>query len=51
MVRKEMIQFMKEHELAHRAQMFMCLRLKHIVPAATRRRLAKQQKAGFRIDG
>lgn len=45
MARKEMMQFMKEYELADRAQMFMYLRLKHIVPATTRRRLAKQQKA------
>jgi uncharacterized damage-inducible protein DinB len=43
--RLEMIQFAKEHELTHRAQMFMYLRLKNIVPATTRRRLAKQQKA------
>jgi uncharacterized damage-inducible protein DinB len=43
--RLEMIQFTKEHELTHRAQMFMCLRLKSIVPATTRRRLAKQQNA------
>lgn len=43
--RLEMIQFTKEHELTHRAQMFMYLRLKNIVPATTRRRLAKQQKA------
>jgi len=42
--RLEMIQFAKEHELTHRAQMFMYLRLKNIVPATTRRRLAKQQK-------
>lgn len=43
--RLEMIQFTKEHELTHRAQLFMYLRLKNIVPATTRRRLAKQQKA------
>jgi uncharacterized damage-inducible protein DinB len=40
--RLEMVQFVKEHELTHRAQLFMYLRLKGIVPATTRRRLAKQ---------
>jgi uncharacterized damage-inducible protein DinB len=40
--RLEMVQFIKEHELTHRAQLFMYLRLKGIVPATTRRRLAKQ---------
>ena len=39
--RLEMLQFVKEHELTHRAQLFMYLRLKGIVPATTRRRLAK----------
>ena len=43
--RLEMVQFAKEHELTHRAQLFMYLRLKNIVPATTRRRMAKQQKA------
>jgi uncharacterized damage-inducible protein DinB len=43
--RLETVQFTKEHELTHRAQMFMYLRMKNIVPATTRRRLAKQQKA------
>jgi len=43
--RLETLQFTKEHELTHRAQMFMCLRMKNIVPATTRRRMAKQQKA------
>ena len=43
--RLEMLQFIKEHELTHRSQMFMCLRLKGIVPATTRRRLAKQKTA------
>ena len=37
----EMLQFLKEHELTHRAQLFLYLRLKGIVPATTRRRLAK----------
>ena len=40
--RLEMVQSIKEHELTHRAQLFMYLRLKGIVPATTRRRLAKQ---------
>ena len=43
--RLEMVQFTKEHELTHRAQLFLYLRLKGLVPATTRRRLAKQQKA------
>jgi uncharacterized damage-inducible protein DinB len=36
--RLELLQFTKEHELTHRAQLFMYLRLKGIVPATTRRR-------------
>lgn len=40
--RLEMLQMIKEHEMTHRAHMFLCLRLKGIVPATTRRRLAKQ---------
>jgi uncharacterized damage-inducible protein DinB len=39
--RIEMIQQIKEHELTHRQQLFMYLRLKGLVPATTRRRLAK----------
>lgn len=39
--RLEMLQFVKEHELTHRQQLFMYLRLKGIVPPTTRRRLAK----------
>ena len=38
--RLEMIQFIKEHELTHRAQLFLYLRLKGIVPVTTRRRQA-----------
>jgi uncharacterized damage-inducible protein DinB len=38
--RLEMIQTAKEHELTHRAQLFLYLRLKGIVPVTTRRRLA-----------
>ena len=40
--RLEMLQMIKEHELTHRAHMFLCLRMKGVVPATTRRRLAKQ---------
>ena len=40
--RLEMLQSIKEHELTHRAHLFLCLRMKGIVPATTRRRLAKQ---------
>jgi uncharacterized damage-inducible protein DinB len=40
--RLEMLQFVKEHELTHRSQLFMYLRLKGIVPSTTRRRLAMQ---------
>ena len=42
--RLEMLQFIKEHELTHRAQMFVSMRLKGITPATTRRRLASQKK-------
>jgi uncharacterized damage-inducible protein DinB len=40
--RLEMLQMIKEHELTHRALMFLCLRMKGLVPPTTRRRLAKQ---------
>lgn len=40
--RLEMLQFVKEHELTHRSQMFLYLRLKGIVPPTTRKRLAKK---------
>ncbi len=39
--RLEMLQTVKEHELTHRAQLFLCLRLKGIVPPTTRRRQSK----------
>lgn len=42
--RLEMLQFVKEHELTHRSQLFMYLRLKGVVPATTRRRMAMQAK-------
>lgn len=41
LTRLEMLQTLKEHELGHRAQLFLYLRMKGIVPATTRRRLAK----------
>jgi hypothetical protein len=40
--RLEMWQMIKEQELTHRAHLFLCLRMKGIVSAATRRRLAAQ---------
>ncbi len=40
--RLEMIQTAKEHELTHRAQLFMYQRLKGIVPVTTRRRQPKK---------
>jgi uncharacterized damage-inducible protein DinB len=41
LTRMEMVLFIMDHELTHRTQMFMCLRLKGIVPSTTRRRLAR----------
>jgi uncharacterized damage-inducible protein DinB len=38
--RMEMMQFVKEHELAHRAQLFLYLRLNGVVPPTTRRKMA-----------
>jgi uncharacterized damage-inducible protein DinB len=40
--RLEMLQMLKEHELTHRAFLFLCMRMKGLVPATTRRRMAKQ---------
>ena len=40
--RLEMLQFIKEHELTHRSQLFLYLRLKGVVPPTTRRRQAKK---------
>jgi uncharacterized damage-inducible protein DinB len=37
-----MLQMLKEHELTHRAQLFLYIRMKGMVPATTRRRMAKQ---------
>jgi uncharacterized damage-inducible protein DinB len=39
--RLEMIQFVKEHELTHRAQLFLYLRMKGVVPVTTRRQARK----------
>jgi uncharacterized damage-inducible protein DinB len=40
--RLEMIQMLKEHEMTHRSQMFLYLRMKGIVPSTTRQRMARQ---------
>ena len=40
LTRLEMLQFVKEHELTHRSQLFMLMRLKGIVPPTTKRRMA-----------
>lgn len=40
--RMEMLQMVKEHELTHRSQMFLYLRLKGITPPTTRRRMGKK---------
>jgi len=42
LTRLEMIQFLKEHELTHRSQLFTYLRFKGVTPITTRRRLGKQ---------
>lgn len=42
LTRLEMVQFTKEHELTHRSQMFLYLRLNGVVPPTTRRRQAKK---------
>jgi uncharacterized damage-inducible protein DinB len=39
--RMEMIQMIKEHEMTHRSQMFLYLRMKGIVPSTTRQRQAR----------
>lgn len=41
--RMEMLQFIKEHELTHRAQLFMYLRMNGVVPPTTRRRMAQKK--------
>ena len=42
MTRLEFLQFVKEHELTHLAQLFACMRLKGLTPPTTRRRQAKK---------
>jgi uncharacterized damage-inducible protein DinB len=42
LTRLETMQFVKEHELAHRMQLFMYLRMNGIVPPTTRRKMAKK---------
>ncbi len=42
LTRLEMMQFVKEHELTHRMQLFMYLRLNGIVPPTTRRKMEKK---------
>ncbi|MEP7366006.1 MAG: DinB family protein [Acidobacteriota bacterium] len=42
LTRLEYIQFVKEHELTHRSQLFLYMRLMGLVPPTTRRRLAKK---------
>jgi uncharacterized damage-inducible protein DinB len=42
--RLEMLQFVKEHELTHRSQMFLYLRLKGVTPPTTRRRQAAAKR-------
>jgi uncharacterized damage-inducible protein DinB len=46
LTRQEMLESIKEHELTHRSQLFMYLRLQGVVPPTTRRReLAAKQAA------
>ena len=40
--RMELVQTLKEHEMTHRSQMFLYLRLNGVVPSTTRERLARQ---------
>jgi hypothetical protein len=40
--RMEMVQMVKEHEMTHRSQMFVYLRMQGIVPSTTRQRQARQ---------
>ena len=43
LTRLEMMQFVKEHELTHRSQLFLYLRMNGIIPVTTRRKLAQQK--------
>lgn len=42
LTRLEMLQFVKEHELAHRMQLFVYLRMNGVTPPTTRRKLARK---------
>lgn len=44
LTRLEFLQWIKEHELAHRQQLFMYLRLKGLTPATTRKRLERMAR-------
>jgi uncharacterized damage-inducible protein DinB len=41
--RLEMMQFVKEHDLTHRAQLFLYLRLNGVIPPTTRRKMAQKR--------
>lgn len=41
MTRLEFLQWIKEHEITHRQQLFMYLRLKGLTPATTRKRMER----------
>jgi len=43
LTRLEMLCWIKEHELTHRSQLFLYLRLKGVVPVTTRRKLAARK--------
>ncbi len=43
LTRMEMMQFVKEHELTHRSQLFLYLRMNGVTPVTTRRRQAQQK--------
>ncbi len=43
LTRLEMLGWIKEHELTHRSQLFLYLRLKGVVPVTTRRKLAARK--------
>ncbi|MCP5118333.1 MAG: DinB family protein, partial [bacterium] len=43
LTRMEMMQFVKEHELTHRSQLFLYLRMNGVTPVTTRRKQAQQK--------
>jgi hypothetical protein len=49
--RLEMLQMAQEHELTRRAQLLVYLRLEGMVPAPTRRRMAKKRQSDQPVDG